>query len=216
MILRSILRGPLALWYCCLVNSEEYLHQQLKENKYFPFQLQQPKVFVMEYYKDTIGKGLLCFVISVVASIFYFKTSAAYQDLSAFFVFSLVSSLWLVISNLCKRRLIISHARQVYQFYIRDILWHEGPLHQIYVRTVAQRDAYGKLFYSLIINGYRLEVLTLLRLTKNYELVDTLGRRIARYLNLNYFEWEDLSTLHVVRHSPPEIYEDEDEDMSIV
>lgn len=43
MILRSILRGPLALWYCCLVNSEEYLHQQLKENKYFPFQLQQPK-----------------------------------------------------------------------------------------------------------------------------------------------------------------------------
>ncbi|XP_015681701.1 transmembrane protein 249 [Protobothrops mucrosquamatus] len=140
----------------------------------------------------------------------------AYQDLSAFFIFSMVSGLWLVISNFCKRRLIINHTRDVYQFYIRGILWHEGPLHQIYVRTVSQRDAYGKLFYSLIINGYRLEVLTLVRLTKNYELVDTLGRRIARYLNLNYFEYEDLSMLHVVRHFPPEIDEDEDEDMSIV
>ncbi|XP_039177360.1 transmembrane protein 249 [Crotalus tigris] len=216
MILKSILRGPLALWYCCFINSEEYLHQQLLENKYFPFQVQQPKVFVMEYYKDTVWKGLLGFVISVVASIFYFKTSATHQDFSAFFIFSMVSGLWLVISNVCKRRLIINHSRDVYQFYIRGILWHEGPLHQIYVRTVSQRDAYGKLFYSLIINGYRLEVLTLVRLTKNYELVDTLGRRIARYLNLNYFEYEDLSMLHVIRHFPPEIEEDEDEDMSLV
>ncbi|KAL7990218.1 hypothetical protein Chor_010572 [Crotalus horridus] len=128
-----------------------------------------PAVFVMEYYKDTVWKGLLGFVISVVASIFYFKTSATHQDFSAFFIFSMVSGLWLVISNVCKRRLIINHSRDVYQFYIRGILWHEGPLHQIYVRTVSQRDAYGKLFYSLIINGYRLEVLTLVRLTKNYE-----------------------------------------------
>ncbi|XP_034275940.1 cation channel sperm-associated auxiliary subunit TMEM249 [Pantherophis guttatus] len=216
MLLKSILRGPLALWYCGFVNSEEYLHQQLQENKYFPFQVQQPKVFVMEYYKDTVWKGLLCFVISVVASIFYFKMSAAYQDLSAFFIFSLVASLWVLVSNLCKRRLIINHIREYYQFYIRGILWHEGPLHQIYVRLVGQRDAHGQLFYSLIINGYRLEVLTLVHLTKNHELVDSLGRRIARYLNLNYFDSEDLSTLHVIRHFPPELDEDEDEDDSLV
>ncbi|XP_026547262.1 transmembrane protein 249, partial [Notechis scutatus] len=135
----------------------------------------------------------------------------AHQDLSSFFIFSMVSSFWVLVSNLCKRRLIINHIRQYYQFYIRGILWHEGPLHQIYVRLVSQRDAHGKLFYSLIINGYRLEVLTLVRLTKNHELVDSLGRRIARYLNLNFFDAEDISTLHVIRHFPPEL-EDEDED----
>ncbi|XP_026579179.1 transmembrane protein 249, partial [Pseudonaja textilis] len=169
MLLKSILRGPLALWYCSLVNSEEYLHEQLQENKYFPFQVQQPKVLVIEYYKDTIWQGLVCFVISVFSSIFYFKLYGAHQDLSCFLILSMASSLWVLVSNLCKRRLIINHIRQYYQFYIRGILWQEGPLHQIYVRLVSQRDAHGKLFYSLIINGYRLEVLTLVRLTKNHE-----------------------------------------------
>ncbi|KAG8134083.1 hypothetical protein E2320_011804 [Naja naja] len=195
MLLKSILRGPLALWYCSIVNSEEYLHEQLQENKYFPFQVQQPKVLVMEYYKDTIWQGLVCFVISVIASIFYFKLYGAHQDLSCFFIFGMVSSLWVLVSNLCKRRLIINHIRQYYQFYIRGILWHEGPLHQIYVRLVSQRDAHGQLFYSLIINGYRLEVLTLVRLTKNRE---------------------DISTLHVIRHFPPELEEEEDEEDSLV
>ncbi|XP_013909319.1 PREDICTED: transmembrane protein 249 [Thamnophis sirtalis] len=97
-------------------------------------------VFVMEYYKDTVWKGLLGFVISLIASIFYFKTTWGYQDLSAFVIFALVASLWVLLSNLCKRRLIINHLRELYQFYIRGILWHEGPLHQIYVRLVGQRD----------------------------------------------------------------------------
>ncbi|KAM6453827.1 cation channel sperm-associated auxiliary subunit TMEM249 isoform 2-T3 [Liasis olivaceus] len=172
-----------------------------------------PAVFVIEYYKDMIWKGLLSFIISLVASIFYFKMTGTQQDISVFFIFSMVTSFWLVISNMSKRRLIINHVRQFYQFYIKGILWQEGPLHQIYIRLVGQRDAYGKLFYSLIINGYRLEVLTLVHLTNNYELIDILGRRIARHLNLNYFDYEDISVRHVIRHLPPEEeYDDEDED----
>uniref|UniRef100_A0A2H6MVD5 Uncharacterized protein n=1 Tax=Micrurus carvalhoi TaxID=3147026 RepID=A0A2H6MVD5_9SAUR len=95
-------------------------------------------LFVMEYYKDNIWQGLVCFVISVVASIFYFKLYEAHQDLSSFFIFSMVSSLWFLVSNLCKRRLIVNHIRQYYQFYIRGILWQEGPLHQIYVRLLTE------------------------------------------------------------------------------
>ncbi|XP_063156085.1 cation channel sperm-associated auxiliary subunit TMEM249 [Candoia aspera] len=213
MITKSILRGPLTLWYCSFINSEQYLDEQLQENKYFPFQLQQPKVFVIEYYKDMIWKALLCLVVSLIASIFYFKKAGSHQDISAFFIFSMVTGLWLLVSNMSKRRLIINHARNFYQFYIKGILWQEGPLHQIYVRLVGQRDAYGKLFYSLIINGYRLEVLTLVHLTSNYELINTLGHRIARHLNLNYFDYEDISMRHVIRHLPPEEeYEEEDED----
>ncbi|XP_070605418.1 cation channel sperm-associated auxiliary subunit TMEM249 [Erythrolamprus reginae] len=215
MFLKSILRGPFALWYCGFVNSVEYLHEQLQENKYFPFQVQQPKVFVMEYYKDMIWKGLLCVVASLLGSIFYFKMIQVFQDLSAFCILSLVSSVWILVSNLCKRRLIINHIREFYQFYIRGILWHEGPLHQIYVRMVGQRDDHGTLFYSLIINGYRLEVLTLVHLTTNRELVENLGRRIARYLNLNYFDSEDLSTLHIIRHFPPEVDEEEDDEVTV-
>ncbi|XP_062986023.1 cation channel sperm-associated auxiliary subunit TMEM249 [Elgaria multicarinata webbii] len=207
---RSIFRGPLALWHCNFINSEQKLTEKLQENKYFPFQVQQPRVFVMEYYKDMIWKGALLFVASLVASIFYFKAKKGSQDFSTFFIYGMFSGLWLVVSNINKRRLTINHLKGIYQFYIKGILWEEGPLHQIYVRLVAQRDAYGKLFYSLIINGYRLEVLTLAELSEKYELIEALGHRIARNLSLNYFDYEDVSARHIIRHLPPERDEDEE------
>lgn len=65
------------------------------------------------------------------------------QDFSAFFVFGMLSGLWLVVSNIYRRRLIINHIKANYQFFIKGRLWHEGPMHQIYVRLVAQRDGKG-------------------------------------------------------------------------
>lgn len=43
--------------------------------------------------------------------------------------------------------------------------------------------------------------------------IDYLGRRIARKLNLNYFDYEDISTRHVIRHQPPENKKEEDEEL---
>ncbi|XP_066479165.1 cation channel sperm-associated auxiliary subunit TMEM249 [Tiliqua scincoides] len=209
----SLLRGPLSLWGCYFGSSEKHLTDKLQENKFFPFQVQQPKVFVMEYYKDMIWKGSLLFVISLVTSIIYFKSKQDFQDFSAFFAAGMLSGLWLVASNIHRRRLIINHIKETYQFYIKGRLWHEGPLHQIYVRLVAQRDAHGKLFYSLIINGYLLEVLVLADLSDKYEEINVLGRRIARNLTLNYFDFEDISVRHVIRHKPPETFKQEEEEV---
>ncbi|XP_060098888.1 cation channel sperm-associated auxiliary subunit TMEM249 [Heteronotia binoei] len=204
----SLFRGPFALWDFSCFNPEMKLSQKLQGNRYFPFQVQQPKVFVMEYYKDMLWKGALLFITSLVTSIFYFRTEMGSQNFSGFFIYGIMIGLWLIASNMNKRRLIINHNKERYQFYIKGCLWQEGPLYQIYVRLVAQRDAYGKLFYSLIINGYRLEVLSLANLSSKFEQIDVLGRRIARNLNLNYFDYEDISTRHVIRHRPPDIKEE--------
>nr|XP_056710573.1 cation channel sperm-associated auxiliary subunit TMEM249 [Euleptes europaea] len=200
----SLFRGPLVLWDFSFSNPEIKLSQKVQGNKFFPFQVQQPRVFVMEYYKDLLWKGALLFTVSLVASVFYFRAETGFQNFVGFFIYGITIGLWLIISNMHKRRLIINHNKERYQFYIKGCLWQEGPLYQIYVRLVAQRDAYGKLFYSLIINGYRLEVLTLANLSSKFEPIDILGRRIARNLNLNYFDYEDISTRHVIRHRPPE------------
>ncbi|XP_077209677.1 cation channel sperm-associated auxiliary subunit TMEM249 isoform X2 [Paroedura picta] len=209
----SLFRGPLVLWDFSFSNPVKNLSQKLQGNKFFPFQVQQPRVFVMEYYKDMLWKGSLLFVSSLVASVFYFRSEMGSQNFSGFFIYGMTIGLWLIASNMNKRRLIINHNKGLYQFYIKGCLWQEGPLYQIYVRLVAQRDAYGKLFYSLIINGYRLEVLTLANLSSKFEQIDILGRRVARNLNLNYFDYEDISMRHVIRHRPPEPKEEEDEDL---
>uniref|UniRef100_A0A8C4VDX0 Transmembrane protein 249 n=1 Tax=Gopherus evgoodei TaxID=1825980 RepID=A0A8C4VDX0_9SAUR len=161
-------------------------------------------VFVMEYYKDTLWKGTLIFLICVLGA-----TSPAreprpvFQDYSGFFVYGTLVGFWLLLSSMHKRHLVINHVQGCYQIYIKRRLWEEGPLHQIYVRLTAQMDAYGKCFYSLIINGHGLEVLVLANLSDKYEHMEFLGRRIARKLKLNYFDYLDVSTRHVIRHRPP-------------
>uniref|UniRef100_A0A8C3T9A3 Transmembrane protein 249 n=1 Tax=Chelydra serpentina TaxID=8475 RepID=A0A8C3T9A3_CHESE len=161
-----------------------------------------PPVFVMEYYKDTLWKGALIFLLSLGLGS-RLRPPQVSQDYSGFFIYGILVGFWLLLSSMHKRHLVINHTRGCYQIYIKRRLWEEGPLHQIYVRLTAQTDAYGKRFYSIIINGYGLEVLALASLSDKYEHMEFLGRRIARKLKLNYFDYLDESTRHVIRHRPP-------------
>ncbi|CAM5107366.1 unnamed protein product [Natator depressus] len=221
-----MLRGAFVLWNLSFFNVERTLARRMQQNAHYPFQVQQPNVFVMEYYKDTLWKGALIFLLCVLGGVFYLKSEKVSQDYSGFFIYGILVGLWLLLSSMHKRHLVINHARGCYQIYIKRQLWEEGPLHQIYVRLTAQMDAYGKCFYSLIINGYGLEVLALASLSDKYECahplslglcpglmpparpvapqhMEFLGRRIARKLKLNYFDYLDVSTRHVIRHRPP-------------
>nr|XP_042717176.1 transmembrane protein 249 [Chrysemys picta bellii] len=230
-----MLRGAFMLWNLTFFDVERSLARRLQQNTHYPFQVQQPNVFVMEYYKDTLWKGALIFLLCVLGGVFYLKSEKVSQDYSGFFVYGILVGFWLFLSSMHKRHLVINHARGCYQIYIKRRLWEEGPLHQIYVRLMAQTDgtapargegvrrpvppphgtlaphrlppacpaAYGKRFYSLIINGHGLEVLTLASLSDQYEHMEFLGRRIARKLKLNYFDYLDVSTRHVIRHRPP-------------
>ncbi|XP_065438562.1 cation channel sperm-associated auxiliary subunit TMEM249 [Chrysemys picta bellii] len=260
----AMLRGAFVLWNLTFFDVERSLARRLQQNTHYPFQVQQPNVFVMEYYKDTLWKGALIFLLCVLGGVFYLKSEKVgeplagprpcptaprqprvltpagpqglllpqpgsqdqqvplarlpppgsgswlpgpslqvSQDYSGFFVYGILVGFWLFLSSMHKRHLVINHARGCYQIYIKRRLWEEGPLHQIYVRLMAQTDAYGKRFYSLIINGHGLEVLTLASLSDQYEHMEFLGRRIARKLKLNYFDYLDVSTRHVIRHRPP-------------
>ncbi|XP_077666761.1 cation channel sperm-associated auxiliary subunit TMEM249 [Eretmochelys imbricata] len=198
-----MLRGAFMLWNLSFFNVERTLARRMQQNAHYPFQVQQPNVFVMEYYKDTLWKGALIFLLCVLGGVFYLKSEKVSQDYSGFFIYGILVGLWLLLSSMHKRHLVINHARGCYQIYIKRQLWEEGPLYQIYVRLTAQTDAYGKCFYSLIINGYGLEVLALASLSDKYEQMEFLGRRIARKLKLNYFDYLDVSTRHVIRHRPP-------------
>ncbi|XP_050795440.1 cation channel sperm-associated auxiliary subunit TMEM249 [Gopherus flavomarginatus] len=232
-----MLRGAFVLWNLCFFDVERSLARRLQQNTHYPFQVQQPNVFVMEYYKDTLWKGTLIFLICVLGGVFYFKSEKVFQDYSGFFVYGTLVGFWLLLSSMHKRHLVINHVQGCYQIYIKRRLWEEGPLHQIYVRLTAQTDgtapargesppfphrtlaphwlplacpaAYGKCFYSLIINGHGLEVLVLANLSDKYEHMEFLGRRIARKLKLNYFDYLDVSTRHVIRHRPPLEQEEE-------
>ncbi|XP_037588355.1 transmembrane protein 249 [Cebus imitator] len=221
------------LWSLGLFCPERRLARCLKNNSFFPFEQQQPNVFVLEYYQDTLWKGMLllavCVVLVSVSSLRKVRApgpppppsapagppctrsgaprgarpQVQKQETWVFPAYGVAVGLWMVVSSLPRRRLVLNHPRGVYHFSIQGRAVCQGPLHLVYVRLASSSDAYGRCFFQLVLGGHRLEPLVLVQLSEHYEQMEYLGRYMARKLNINYFDYLATSYRHVVRHWPP-------------
>ncbi|XP_077019413.1 cation channel sperm-associated auxiliary subunit TMEM249 [Tamandua tetradactyla] len=190
------------LWALGCFCTERHLAERLKNNNFYPFTQQQPNVFVLEYYLDTLWKGTLLFVVCLVLVSFGLVSKVRKQETWAFPACGVVVGLWLMISSLPRRRLVLNHTRGVYHFSIQGRTVCQGPMHLVYVRLALSSDAYGRCFFQLVLCGHKLEPLVLVQLSERYEQMEFLGRHIARKLNINYFDYQAMSYRHVVRHWP--------------
>ncbi|KAI5214051.1 hypothetical protein MUG91_G264n26 [Manis pentadactyla] len=191
------------LWAPGLFCTERHLAKRLKSNGFYPFTQQQPNVFVLEYYLDTLWKGTLLFVACLFLVSLGLVSQVQKQETWAFPAYGMGVGLWLVISSLPRRRLVLNHTRGMYHFSIQGRTVCQGPLHLVYVRLALSSDAYGRCFFQLVLSGHKLEPLVLIHLSERYEQMEYLGRHIARKLNINYFDCQAASYRHVVRHRPP-------------
>ncbi|XP_058421279.1 cation channel sperm-associated auxiliary subunit TMEM249 [Diceros bicornis minor] len=194
--------NPFQLWALGLFCTERHLAKRLKDNSFYPFTQQQPNVFVLEYYLDTLWKGTLLFVVCLILVSFGFVSQVQKQETWGFPAYGVGVGLWLMISSLPRRRLVLNHTRGVYHFSIQGRTVCQGPMHLVYVRLALSSDAYGRCFFQLVLCGHKLEPLVLVQLSERYEQMEYLGRHIARKLNINYFDCLATSYRHVVRHWP--------------
>ncbi|XP_058132252.1 cation channel sperm-associated auxiliary subunit TMEM249 [Dasypus novemcinctus] len=190
------------LWALGCVCTERHLAKRLKSNSFYPFMQQQPKVFVLEYYLDTLWKGSLLFAVCLLLVVFGVVSEVHRQATWGFPACGMVAGLWLMVSSLPRRRLVLNHTRGIYHFSIQGRTVCQGPLHLVYVRLALSSDAYGRSFFQLVLCGHKLEPLVLVQLSERYEQMEFLGRHIARKLDINYFDHQATSYRHVVRHWP--------------
>ncbi|XP_035132685.1 cation channel sperm-associated auxiliary subunit TMEM249 [Callithrix jacchus] len=195
--------GRFRLWSLGLFCRERHLARRLKNNSFYPFEQQQPNVFVLEYYLDTLWKGMLLFIVCAVLVSVSSLREVKKQETWVFPAYGVGVGLWMVVSSLPRRRLVLNHMRGVYHFSIQGRTVCQGPLHLVYVRLAFSSDAYGRRFFQLVLGGHRLEPLVLVQLSERYEQMEYLGRYMAQKLNINYFDYLATSYRHVVRHWPP-------------
>ncbi|XP_020851048.1 cation channel sperm-associated auxiliary subunit TMEM249 [Phascolarctos cinereus] len=190
------------LWDIGCFSTERSLAKKLKKNPFYPFFQQQANVYVLEYYQDTLWKGILLFLICVILMSLGLFKKVHNQETWGFPAYGVGIGLWLAVSSLPRRRLVLNHTRGMYHFSIHGHTVYQGPLYRIYIRLALRSDAYGKCFFQLVLCGYKLEPLVLVKLSEHYQQLEFLGRHIARKLNINYFDCMAVSYRHVVRHWP--------------
>ncbi|XP_042525313.1 transmembrane protein 249 [Dipodomys spectabilis] len=161
-----------------------------------------PSVFVLEYYLDTVWKGALLFLICFALVSTNFLKQVQMQQTWGFSAYGMGVGLWLLVSSLPRRRLVLNHTRGMYHFSIQGRTVCQGPMHLVYMRLALSSDAYGRCFFQLVLGGHKLEPLVLVQMSERYEQMEYLGRRMAQKLNINYFDYLATSYRHVVRHWP--------------
>lgn len=90
------------------------------------------------------------------------------------------------------------------QYYTDGKLLYRGHVHNVYIRVKEFRTS-GNSYYRLIVDGYGLDVahdVTLMPSSRP-EKFTRLGRRLAANLGINFFDYDDTSTRHVIRHRCP-------------
>uniref|UniRef100_A0A8C8D551 Transmembrane protein 249 n=1 Tax=Oncorhynchus tshawytscha TaxID=74940 RepID=A0A8C8D551_ONCTS len=174
--------------------TEQALTDKIKNNPCYPFTIvkdgKRSIADISHFYLTVLL--LLSQIILFQFICFQMVLWLDHHKYTGFLVFSMCLSLWLVCSGAFRRRLVIDHKKKEYRYYIHTHLRHRGPLHQIYIRMIAQKSGEVLVLLLLFCHGF----------SEKYELLECQGRRIATKLNLNYFDYQDTSKRHLVIHRP--------------
>lgn len=95
---------------------------------------------MLEYYLDTLWKGTLLFIVCILLISFGLVSEVQKQETWGFPAYGVGVGLWLMISSLPRRRLVLNHARGVYHFSIQGRTVCQGPMHLVYVRLALNSD----------------------------------------------------------------------------
>lgn len=85
------------------------------------------------------------------------------------------------------------------QYYVKDDLVYRGHCHNVYIRLKVLKVA-GEAYYKVVIGGYGIDAFDVTHLSEQPDKLFHLGRTIALNTRCNFFDYDDISTRHTIRH----------------
>lgn len=181
----------------------EELENRRLLNKYYPFNAVEcpdnGPVFELIYRSKSCLESLYV-VLFGAASL---SISLFYSFEQHFVLFSILTILFFIVRfivNVPKLKIKIEQDGENYFYYFGNQLIEKGKIQNCYIRLRRDFCTDGRVYYYLIFNAYNVEEYKITSYCCDYRLLRKSGKRIAFQLNVNYFDSDDLSINHVVRH----------------
>ena len=195
--------GIFTVWSVELIDkAENVFRRKLDKNPTHPFEAVGPGIYHLEVKPVRLWFFTGCLVTAIIATISQYWSKPADFEL-LFYVAASVGAGIAVLYYRKVRMYIIDTNKNLYEFYLGEMLIYRGHVHNIYIRLKGQKTANGEMRYQVVLNGFMIEEVVITSSSQRNNKLAKLARRLAHRLNLNYFDTPDKSRYHVIRHQCP-------------
>ncbi|KAJ3372103.1 hypothetical protein GGF31_002365 [Allomyces arbusculus] len=188
-------------------SAEDKLREEIEINQYYPFTVVEPNVYRLSVRYKKLYVAIAGLLVSLMFIITWTSTNLVQKNnLFLFPLFGAIISILSIYNYRANRIYLIDMNALEYTFSHDQNLYTRGELHNVYIRL--KREARGtnvgggrqKRYYYLVFNGYQMDQRRISGSSPNMQEMRRLGQLIAANLNLNYFDENNSSEHHVLRH----------------
>lgn len=111
-----------------------------------------------------------------------------------------IIGLLLIWRNMWTYSIVLNYPRFRYEYYIGEQIMSVGPMVDAFIRLQVLFAGEEDMFYKIVVGATNAPELDITKLSENGDLYRKMAKRLAKTLNLNYFDIMDLSHLHECRH----------------
>ncbi|XP_055341786.1 uncharacterized protein LOC129590534 [Paramacrobiotus metropolitanus] len=198
----SDIQDRLAIWTSR--SSESRLIKYIRTNPVHPFDRRACGVYVLNHLHTnhlTTASLLLIASIAYFASLASDSTTFSRLDIVFFPCIAFLIGLLILWRNVWTYSLVLNYPAFRYEYYIGQQIISVGPITDAFIRLKLLFAGEEDMFYKIVVGASHAPELDLTRLSANGPLYREVARRLARTLDLNYFDVMDLSHLHECRHA---------------
>ena len=183
--------------------AEAVFSKNLDLNPVYPFDVVSLNVYVFRRRSSSFVSGLCMLMVTLLITGLIYGLGGSINEYFLLPIVMISYSLYRTLYNLQWRTVVIYSNLRKYEFYVGKKLVYQGHIHNIYIRLKGMKTGGEDVIYNLVLDGFMLDEQELSGSTTMHDKMARLGRKLAYKLDINFFDYEDKSRGHVIRHRCP-------------
>ncbi|XP_077978827.1 cation channel sperm-associated auxiliary subunit TMEM249-like [Glandiceps talaboti] len=189
--------GTWNLQIAALTKPEAIFKKKLEDHHTYPFTEIKPGYFTFITRSSKLWKAVFVVVSILIGILGWYVVNPLDQNITILLIV-VGSACYTILKYKDKRTIIINANDDEYEFYTANSLVYRGHIHNIYIRLRGLKGGGGDMYFTIVLNGYHVEEQELSSTGTNREKLEKLAKLLASRLGINYFDFKDKSTKHIL------------------